>query len=103
MFGAGNTSGQGTGRRARIAREIVAQGTSGVTDSITLEVTPEMMRTLEQIALDSRQPLDVVFTRAIALYQASLKATTEGKHVGYSTSPDDLEVEFTGLANTGAQ
>ena len=64
---------------------------------ITLDVTPEMMATLQQISRDSRQPLDVVFTRAIGLYQAALRATANGKHVGYSASPDALEVEFTGL------
>jgi hypothetical protein len=68
--------------------------------TITLEVTPEMMRTLERMSRDSGQPLDVVFTRSIALYQAALRATAEGKHVGYSASPDVLEVEFTGLAGT---
>ena len=65
---------------------------------ITLEVTPEMMRTLEVMSLESGQPLNVVFTRAIALYQAALRATADGKHVGYAASPDAMEVEFTGLA-----
>jgi hypothetical protein len=70
---------------------------------ITLKVTPEMMLTLEQIARDSKQPLEAVFTRAIGLYQAAVQATVEGKHVGYATSPDALEVEFTGLVGTGGR
>jgi hypothetical protein len=80
--------------------KIIARGSGMVTPPppITLEVTPEMMATLQQISRDSRQPLDVVFTRAIALYQAALRANAQGKHVGYSASPDALEVEFTGLA-----
>ena len=71
------------------------------TPPITLQVTPEMMATLEQITRDSKQSLDEVFTRAIALYRATLKATAEGKHVGYAASPDALDVEFTGLAGPG--
>ena len=70
---------------------------------MTLEVTPEMMATLQQMARDSGQSLDVVFTRAIALYRATLKANAEGKHVGYSASSDDLEVEFTGLTDPGGR
>jgi len=74
-----------------------AFGTSTQSPSITLEVTPEMLATLQEISRDSRQPLDVIFTRAIALYRAALRATAEGKHVGFATSPDALEVEITGL------
>jgi hypothetical protein len=70
---------------------------------ITLEVTPEMVATLREISRDAKQPLDVVFTRAIALYQAALRATAEGRHVGYATSPDALDVEFTGLAGPEAR
>ena len=71
--------------------------------SITLSVSPEMMAAIQQIARDSRQPLEEVFTRAIALYQASLKAAVEGKHVGYASSTDGLEVEFTGLIAPGGE
>jgi hypothetical protein len=67
------------------------------TIGITLQITPEMMTTLEQIARDSNQPLEDVFTRAIALYQGALKATVEGKHVGWATDPEGLEVEWTGI------
>jgi hypothetical protein len=77
--------------------KITAQGFGAYSPRITLEVTPEMMATLQQITRDSKQPLDEVFTRAIALYQATLKANAEGKHVGYAASPDALDVEFTGL------
>jgi hypothetical protein len=68
-----------------------------------LDVTPEMMTTLEQLARDSKQPLETVFTRAIALYRAALRAAAEGKHVGYATSADSLDVEFTGLAGPGGR
>ena len=71
-------------------------GPIGSSPSITMEVTPQMMATLQRISRDSKQPLDVVFTKAIGLYQATLQATAEGKHVGYSASPDALDVEFTG-------
>jgi hypothetical protein len=77
----------------------VALGSNTSTPSITMEVTPEMMATLQQIARDTKQPLESVFTRAIALYHAALQATDEGKHVGYAASPDGLEVEFTGLVD----
>jgi hypothetical protein len=82
---------------------VILQGYGTSTLPLTLDVTPEMMKTLEQIARDSKQPLEAVFTRAIALYQAALKATAAGKHVGYASSPDSLEVEFTGLASPGGQ
>lgn len=65
--------------------------------AITLDVTPEMEATLHQIARESGQPLDIVFTKAIALYRAALNANNEGKHVGYASSADSLDVEFTGL------
>jgi hypothetical protein len=73
------------------------QGT--LNTEITLSVTPGLMAIIQQIARDSRLPLDEVFTRAIALYQTSLKANAEGKHVGYASSTDGLEVEFTGLTS----
>jgi hypothetical protein len=81
----------------------VIRGSGTFTPPLTLDITPEMMTTLEQLARDSKQPLDAVFTRAIALYQAALRATTEGKHVGYASSPDSLDVEFTGLAGPGGR
>ena len=65
--------------------------------AITLNVTPGMLVILEQMALDSHQPLEVVLTRAIALYRAALDAKADGKHIGYSGSPEGLEVEFTGF------
>lgn len=71
------------------------------TQPITLEVTPGMLATLQKIARDSKQPLEAVFTRAIALYQAAVQATAEGNHVGYAASPDALDVEFTGLVGSG--
>jgi hypothetical protein len=64
---------------------------------ITLEVSPEMMATLQGLANKSGQRLDVIFTKAIALYQAALQAADQGKHVGYTGSPDALDVEFTGF------
>jgi hypothetical protein len=76
---------------------VTAEGSGTYTPAITLYVTPEMMTTLQQIASDSKQPLEDVFTRAIALYQAALKSIAEGKHVGVAASPDALDVEFTGI------
>ena len=69
--------------------------------AITLEVTPEMMMTLQRMSLDAGQPLDIVLTRAIGLYVGALRATSEGKHVGYAANADALEVEFTGIAGPG--
>ncbi len=85
--------------------KIVAQGvgTYSPPTLITLEVTPEMMATLQQIARDSKQPLDMVFTRAIGLYRETLRAAAEGKHIGYAASPDALDVEFTGLVDSGGR
>ena len=74
-----------------------ARGTHTPPPIITMEVTPQMLATLQQMSRDSGQPLDVVFTRAIGLYHAALKAAAEGRHVGYASSPDALEAEFTGL------
>ncbi len=80
-----------------------SRGTSAPTSTITLEVTSEMMTTLQQMASDSGQPLDVVFTHAIALYHAAMRATAGGKHIGYASSPDGLEVEFTGIDGAGGR
>lgn len=71
--------------------------------TLTMQVTPEMLTILQQLTLDSGQPLDVVFTQAIGLYREALRVTSEGKHVGYSASPDALEVEFTGFSNNEAR
>ncbi|WP_435016047.1 hypothetical protein TA3x_003606 [Tundrisphaera sp. TA3] len=71
--------------------------------SITLQVTPEMMATLQQMSRESKQPLDVLFTRAIGLYQAALRASADGKYIGYAASPDVLDVEFTGLDASGTR
>ena len=64
---------------------------------ISLRVTGGMLSTIQQLCLDSGQPLDVVFTRAIGLYWGAVAASLEGKHVGYAASSDDLEVEFVGI------
>jgi hypothetical protein len=67
------------------------------TYKLTLEVPPEMMRMLQQMAKDSNQPMELVVNKAIALYKAALDATARGKHVGFVGSDESLEVEFTGL------
>lgn len=67
--------------------------------SITMEVTPEMLATLREMARDAGRPLDVILTRTIGLYRELLRVTAEGKHVGCATSPDVLDVEFTGIAS----
>ena len=71
--------------------------------SLTLSLTPEMMDTLQKMSRDSGQPLGVALTRAIGLYVGALKATAEGKHVGYAATPDALEVEFTGISGPGGR
>ena len=91
------------GQKGVLSTMPTLQGPGASTPSLTLDVTPEMLTTLEELARDSRQPLATVFTRAIALYQAALKASAEGKHVGYADSPDSLDVEFTGLAGPGGR
>ncbi len=83
-----------------VHRTMSGQGTSTPPPPISLEVTPEMLRTLQQMSRNYHQPLEVLFTRAIGLYQAALKAAADGKHVGYAASPDALDVEFTGIANS---
>jgi hypothetical protein len=89
----------------RAAADLGASSSLGAnpapTTAITLNVTPPMMAMLEQISIDSHLPLERVFTKAIALYRAALTAQAEGKHVGYTDSPDELEVEFTGITNDG--
>jgi hypothetical protein len=75
----------------------VLNGQGTFNSAITLSVPPDMMEAIQQISHDSRLPVEAVITRAIALYQISLKAISEGKHVGYTSTDDRLEVEFTGL------
>ena len=65
--------------------------------TITFDATPQMMGVLQQLTQDSGQPLDVVLTQAIALYRVALQVAAEGKHLGYATSADALDVEFTDL------
>ena len=79
----------------------IAQGSANF--NLNVEVTPEMMALIRQIARDSKQPLEEVFTRAIALYQAALKAKADGMHVGFAPSPEGLEGEFTGLTGPGSE
>ena len=67
--------------------------------TITFDATPQMMGMLEQLTRDSGQPLDVVLTQALALYRVALQVTSEGKHFGYATSADALDVEFTDLVS----
>ncbi len=76
---------------------VSAYGSYSPPPPITLQVTSEMMETLKQISRDSGQPLEIVFTRAIGLYQAALGAAVAGNHVGYAASSDALDVEFTGF------
>lgn len=64
---------------------------------ITMTVSPQMLAVIEQLGRDSGQPLELVFEQAIALYRAALRVASEGKHLGYATSADALEVEFTDL------
>ena len=78
-------------------------GTVGPPALITLQVTSDMLATLQGMSRDAGQPLDIVFTRAIGLYREALRATSEGNHVGYAASPDVLDVEFTGLAGPGTR
>ena len=70
--------------------------------TITLDVTPDMLRTLQDMSAESGRPLPDLMTRAISLYGAALRAIAEGKHVGYSQTPDGLEVEFTGIGASEA-
>ena len=64
---------------------------------ISMNATPQMLAVLQEIAQESGQPLDAVFTQAIALYRAALRVTAEGKHLGYAASASALEAEFTDL------
>ncbi len=78
-------------------------GASAPSLSLTLDITPEMMTTLEQLSRDSQQPLESVFTRALSLYREALRAAAQGNHIGYAASSDSLDVEFTGLAGSGGR
>ena len=85
--------------RPRPSSESAPTGTTKV--EITLSIKPELMAILQGMASESHQTLDAVFTTALALYRASLNALAEGKHIGYTSSPDDLEVEFIGFVELG--
>jgi hypothetical protein len=68
---------------------------------ITLEVTPDFYATLEQLMRDTRQNLDDVFIKAIALYKVAVNSKREGKFVGVTDRPEKLEGEFVGLGSPG--
>jgi len=64
---------------------------------ITLDLTPEASRALEELTESTGQDVSVVFRKALALYKLAREATKEGKAVGVATTPDVLETEFEGL------
>ena len=68
---------------------------------VTLELTPEFYAILEQLMRDTRQTLDEVFTKAIALYKATVDFKREGKHVGVTDEAEKLDTEFVGFGNEG--
>ena len=69
---------------------------------VTLELTPEFYAELEQLMRDTRQTLDEVFTKAIALYKVTVGYKREGKHVGVAESEENLDREFVGLGSPGS-
>jgi hypothetical protein len=66
---------------------------------MTFEVTPAFRAELEQLMCDTRQNLEDVFTKAIALYKAAVASKREGKHVGVADEAEKLESEFVGLGS----
>ncbi len=64
---------------------------------ITLDLTPEATRALEELTESTGQDVSVVFRKALALYKLAREATKEGKAVGVAATPDVLETKFEGL------
>ncbi len=92
---------QEPGIKAKDRRKEAANSLSRETFAarITFEVTPEFYAVLEQLMRDTRQNLDEVFTKAIALYKATVNYKREGKHVGVTDEAERLDTEFVGIGH----
>ena len=64
---------------------------------ITLELTPEAGKALDDLAESTGQDVSSLFRKSLALYKLAMEATKEGKAVGVAATPDVLETKFEGL------
>jgi hypothetical protein len=64
---------------------------------ITLDLSPEAYRVLQQLMNETSEGPDDLFRKALAMYKAAVEARHEGKAVGVANSPDALETEFVGF------
>jgi hypothetical protein len=64
---------------------------------MVLEMSPETSQLVHEMARESSGSTSDVFSKALALYKASLDAVREGRAVGIVDDPAKLDVEFLGL------
>ncbi len=66
---------------------------------VTFEITPEFYAALEQLMRETQQDLEDVYWKAIALYKTVVDLKRQGKHVGVTDDPANLDREFVGLGS----
>jgi len=66
-------------------------------NKITLDLTPEASRVLNELMNATDSDPEDVFRKALSMYKAAVDAHGEGKAVGIAASPDVLETEFVGF------
>ena len=64
---------------------------------ITLDLTPETAKALDQLLQQTVDSPDDLFRKAIALYKVTKEAIQAGKFVGIAETDDGLESRFVGL------
>jgi predicted transcriptional regulator len=64
---------------------------------LNLQVSPELNRTLEEIADLAGTTRTDVIRQALALMKVAHRATRDGKHVGIVDDPQKLDTEIVGL------
>ena len=64
---------------------------------ITLDLTPEAAKALNQLIEQTGDSPTDLFRKAIALYKLTKEAIREGKSVGIAETEDCLETRFVGL------
>jgi len=64
---------------------------------ITLDLSPEAAKALDDLIGRTRDTPSDLFRKALGLYALAEEAKREGKAVGIAATPDSLETEFVGL------
>ncbi|MCA1684601.1 MAG: hypothetical protein LC745_01165 [Planctomycetia bacterium] len=61
---------------------------------LTLEMTPEIHNSLSQLAEDTGQNINDVIRSALGMYKLAVDAHKQGKSVGISETPVDIQTRF---------